>query len=221
MRAGLRSSIPMAVGSFPFGVAYGVGVTAAGLDPWLGASASWTVLAGAAQLSMLSLIEAKAPPAIVVLTALVVNLRFALYSVALAPAFAAFPAAWRYALPYLMTDQAAALSLQYFAETPDPDARRGYYLGVGLGIASTWWAGTIVGVTLGSAIPPSFDVAFTVPLVFVVLLVPTLADRASVVAGGVAAVTTVLAARLPHGLNTVAGAAAGVLVAALFDRDRA
>jgi 4-azaleucine resistance transporter AzlC len=218
MTAGLKAAAPMSVASFPFGLAYGVGVTAAGIDPWIGASASWTVLAGAAQLTMLSLLESGASWAVVVLAGLVVNVRFALYSIALAPAFKDFPRWWRFGLPYLMTDQTAALSLHYFTTTPDAEIRRWYYLTVGLGVAAAWWAGTIAGLTLGGSIPSSIDIAFTVPLVFVILLVPTLIDRPGLVAAVVGAGVTVATATLPHGLNTVIGAGAGVLVAALVDR---
>lgn len=216
--AGIKAAIPMAVATFPFGLAYGVGVTAAGLDPWIGASASWTVLAGAAQLSMLSLIKSQASGVVVILTGLIVNLRFALYSMALAPGFKEFPARWRYALPYLMTDQTAALSLRYFKEDPNPVARRWYYLGAGALTASVWWAGTLAGITLGAAIPPSIDIAFTVPLVFVVLLVPALIDGPAGVAALAAAVVTVATASLPHGLSTVVGAAVGVTLGAVVDR---
>jgi len=218
LTAGLKAAVPMSVASFPFGLAYGVGVTAAGIDPWIGASASWTVLAGAAQLTMLSLIESHASWAVVVLAGLVVNVRFALYSIALAPAFKDFPRWWRFGLPYLMTDQTAALSLHYFTITPDSATRRWYYLTVGLGVAAAWWAGTIAGITIGGAIPASIDIAFTVPLVFVILLVPTLVDRPALVAAVVGAGVTVATASLPHGLNTVTGAGAGVVVAALADR---
>jgi 4-azaleucine resistance transporter AzlC len=218
LRAGLQAAVPMSVASFPFGLAYGVGVTAAGIDPWIGASASWTVFAGAAQLTMLSLIESHASWAVVVLAGLVVNVRFALYSIALAPAFKDFPSRWRFGLPYLMTDQAAALSLHYFTTHPHPDDRRWYYFAVGLGVGVVWWLGTIIGITLGGSIPASIDIAFTVPLVFVVLLVPSLIDRPGIVAAMVGAGMTVATAWVPHGLNTVIGASAGVLVAAVVDR---
>lgn len=216
-RAGAAAAIPMGIATFPFGLAFGVGVPAAGIDSWTGAAASWTVLAGAAQLSMLSLIKAHASWVVVVLAGLVVNVRFALYSIALAPAFKGFPARWRYGLPYLMTDQTAALSLQYFTIEPDPVSRRWYYFGAGLLTACIWWAGTLAGVTLGAAIPTSIDIAFTVPLVFVVLLLPTLIDRPALLAAGVAAGVTLAAAPLPHGLNTAVGAGLGVIVAAWVD----
>jgi predicted branched-subunit amino acid permease len=210
----------MTVATFPFGLAYGVGVASADIDKWVGASASWTVLAGAAQLSMLSLIDSRASAVVVIVAGLVINARFALYSMALAPGFKDFPVRWRLGLPYLMTDQTAALSLQFFTANPDPVARRWYYLGAGMGVAVVWWAGTIVGLTLGEAIPPSIDIAFTVPLVFVVLIVPTLIDRPGLVAAVVGAGVTLAAAPLPNGLNTLLGAGAGVALGAVVDRWR-
>ena len=63
----------------------------------------------------------------------------------------------------------------------------------------SWYAGTLVAV-------------------FVVLLVPSLIDRPGIVAAMVGALMTVATAWVPHGLNTVIGAAAGVLVAAAVDR---
>lgn len=218
--AGLTAAVPMAVATFPFGLAYGVGVRAAGLNPFVGASASWTVLAGAAQLSMLSLMQEHASAIVVIAAGLVINARFALYSMALAPAFKDFPAPWRFALPYLMTDQVAALSLQHFAERADPVERRWYYLGTATGIVAAWWAGTLAGVFLGGAIPPSIDIAFTVPLVFVVLLVPSLIDRPSWAAAVVGAGVTAATASMPQGLNTLVGAAAGVAAGALAERWR-
>jgi predicted branched-subunit amino acid permease len=218
VRSGFTTSIAIALSTFPFGLAYGVAAAASGLSPWLGASASWTVMAGAAQLSMLSLIERHASWVVVIAAAIVINLRFALYSIALAPAFKDFPPRWRFTLPYVMTDMAALRSLQYFEQQTDPVARRWYYLASSLTIASMWWAGTVAGVVFGAAIPPGIDVGFMVPLAFVVLIAPGLTDRASIAAALAASVATVAVTGLPSGLNTIAGAAAGVAAGALADR---
>ncbi len=77
-RAGVRAIAPLIVAAFPFGLVYGVAVTQTEIDPWLGAAASGLVLAGAAQLSLLELIDSAWP--IAVGTAIVINLRFMLYS---------------------------------------------------------------------------------------------------------------------------------------------
>ncbi|MGE3276640.1 MAG: AzlC family ABC transporter permease [Vicinamibacterales bacterium] len=216
--AGLRPGVPMALASFPFGLAYGVAVAAAPIDKVVGGSASWLVLAGAAQLSMLQLMVDHASWVIVIATGLVINARFALYSAALAPAFKDFPAPWRFVLPYFMTDQAAALALQYFRGQDDPTARRWFYLTTAVVITTFWWIGTITGVLAGAALPASLDIGFIVPLVFIVLIVPTLLDRPAVLAALVAATVTVVSRGLPNGVNILLGAGLGIGVAAIVDR---
>lgn len=210
MRAGARAATPLALAVFPFGLVYGVAAGASRVDDVVAASASWFILAGAAQLSMLELIDDDAVWVVVVATGLVINARFALYSAALAPAFASFPRRWRYGLSYLLTDQAAAIALQYYEHDDDPVARRWFFLAGGLTFASSWWAGTIVGVAAGSAIPDELQIEFAVPLMFLALLVPVLRDRPTVLAAVVGASVSIVASPLPNGLNILLGAVTGI-----------
>jgi predicted branched-subunit amino acid permease len=203
------------VAAFPFGLVYGVAVTQSPIDPWLGFAASFVILAGAAQLSLLDLMF-EASWAVAVGTALVINLRFVLYSAALSPDFAEFPARWRLPLPYLMTDQAATISVLEFDRVADPRWRRWFYFWGGLSFASAWWVGSAVGITFGGTIPDSWQIAFAFPLMFIALLVPTLRSRPALVAALVGAAVTVAAADLPNGLNICLGALAGVVAGSLI-----
>ena len=101
------------------------------MPDWLGGLASLLILAGAAQIAMVELLGAGAPWAVVVGTALIVNLRFVMYSGALAGAFAQFPPASRVPLAYLMTDQAAVTALLHHETQGDARARLWHYLGAG------------------------------------------------------------------------------------------
>jgi predicted branched-subunit amino acid permease len=167
-------------------------------------------LAGAAQLALVDLIEDDAPWIIAVGTALINNLRFALYSASLAPAFRDFPMRWRLGLAYLMTDQTAVTSLIEYEETTDPQWRRWFYLGAGIGFACVWWVGSTIGVLVGGDIPDGVQLGFAVPLTFLALLVPTLRDRPTVVAAAVGASVCVATLALPNSLNLIVGAVAGV-----------
>lgn len=207
---GVRDAFPLALAAIPFGLVYGVAVVDSSLSSWVGAAGSWLILAGAAQISMLGLIDADAAWPIAVGTALVINARFALYSAALAPAFSEFPRRWRWTLPYLMTDQAATLSIVRFQRVSDPGLRRVYYLASALWIALMWWTGSVTGILLGASIPEQVEIGFIVPAVFLALLVPTLTDRPAVLAAVVGATVTAAGAPLPNGLNIFMGAIAGV-----------
>jgi predicted branched-subunit amino acid permease len=194
---------------------YGVAVAESSVSRLVGASASWIILAGASQLSLLSLIDAHASWPVSVGTALVINARFALYSTALAPSFSEFPRRWRWGLPYLMTDQAAAMGLSHFDEEPDPLRRRWFFLGAALFFATGWWVGTVAGVLIGASVPERLDIGFAVPAMFIALLVPVLTTRPAVVAAAVGGATTVVAAPLPNGLNIITGALVGIAVGRL------
>lgn len=214
MAGGARAAIPLGLAALPFGLVYGVAVAESNIGTGVGVAGSWIILAGAAQLTLVGLIEAGATWPVAVGTALVINARFVLYSTALAPAFTAFPARWRFGLPYLMTDQAATLSLAYFEREADPERRRWWYLGAGLLFASGWWVGTVAGVAVGAVLPESLEIGFAVPAMFIALLVPTMTTRPAVVAAVVGAVATGASAGLPNGLNIMVGALAGIAAGA-------
>lgn len=128
VRSALRQALPLALAAIPFGLVYGVAVVDSSLSSWTGLSASWLILAGASQISLVELIDGGAVWPVAVGTVLVINARHALYSAALAPAFAHFPKRWRFTLPYLMTDQAATLSINEFATLRDAVQRRYFTL---------------------------------------------------------------------------------------------
>ncbi len=210
MRAGARGILPLSIGAFPFGMAYGVTVVESSMDDLVGLLASFLVLAGAAQLAISDLIDQGAPWFIIVGTALVINARFMMYSGALAPSFSGFPKRWRIPLAYLMTDQATVTSLLFDSKESDPRPRMAYYLGAGLSFAAAWWIGTIAGIGIGATIPPEFQVGFAAPLMFVALAVPSIRDRAALVAACVGFAVTLIARDAPMNSGLLIGAAAGV-----------
>lgn len=201
-------------GSVLFGLAFGALVRVAGIDPWVGSYASVSVVAGASQIAIVEAIRANAPAIIAIVTALVINARFALYSAALAPVFSAFPLRWKLGLAHLMTDQAAVVSLQNADRYPDPVRRRWFIVGGALPFVVVWAVGSIAGIVLGPVIPDAWQIGFIVPLMFLAVLVPGLHDAPGVVAVAVSTLVVVLAKDLPWGLNVLAGALIGIAVGA-------
>jgi len=216
--AGARAAGPLLVASFVFGLAFGAVVSASIVDPVVGAASYFIMVAGTAQFVMIDLMNASAALLVVLGAALVVNSRFALYSVALGPHYAPFPRRWKLGLAFLMTDQAAALSLRHGDEYPDPERRRWFFLGASLTYISVSWLGTIIGVITGPILPESWEISFIVPLMFVALLVPILRDRPGVVAALVAAGVVLLARDLPTGVDILLGAGSGIAAGWLIPR---
>ena len=210
MRDGARAILPLSIGAFPFGLAYGVTVVESSMNDFVGWLASFIVLAGAAQLAVSDLIDQGAPWFIVVGTALVINARFMMYSGALAPSFSEFPRRWRIPLAHFMTDQATVTSLLYNQAERQPPKRFAYYLGAGASFAISWWIGTTIGVVIGATIPAQLQVGFAAPLMFIALAVPSVRDRAALIAAAVGFSVTLIAKDAPMNSGLLIGAAAGI-----------
>ena len=212
--AGARRMAPLLLSIVPFSFLVGVTAIDAGLSPIQTIAMSLVVFAGAAQIAAVDLLGRDAPVTVVALTAIVINVRFVMYSASLAPYVDDFPSRVKYLVAYLLTDQAYAVSLAEFRAGGSGRERRAFYFGAALAFWLTWQAGTAVGVLAGRAIPAGLSLDFAVPLTFLALLFPALTDRhlmiAAVVAGGVAVAGAVLP--FDFGLVTAAlfGIAAGV-----------
>ncbi len=87
--SGVRDGLPFIVMVVPFALLFGVVAIEAGLSMAQAMSFSVLVVAGAAQFAALQLMLENAAIGFVLLAALAVNLRMAMYSAALAPHLAA------------------------------------------------------------------------------------------------------------------------------------
>lgn len=173
------------------------------------------VFAGASQLAAIEILDNGGVVAVAVLSALMINLRFLMYSASLAPHMAEARVGSRLLVAYLLTDQAYALSLGRFTgrePIAEPSIRLRYYLGVALTFWLTWQTATVVGAIGGGSIPDSIPLEFAIPLAFLALLVPAVTDRPTVAAALVGGIGTVVALELGAGdLSLVLGASAGII----------
>ena len=214
--AGVRRIFPLALIAGPFGLVYGATAAENGIADGPAILASVVILAGAAQIALVELIDTGAAWYVAVGTALIINLRMALYSASLASAFREFPARWRFTLPHLITDQSAVLSILEYETETDPLYRRWFFTGAAIFFVFPWYVGTTIGVLLGGDIPDSWQIGFAVPLMFTALLMPTLRDRPTVASAIVGALVTISTTSLPDGVNIMLGAIAGIAVGTLL-----
>jgi predicted branched-subunit amino acid permease len=84
---GARAVLPVLPGVATFGVISGVAMIGSGMTPFTAMAMSVATYAGTAQLAALQLLAAGAPLVVIFFAALVLNLRFALYSLSMAPHF--------------------------------------------------------------------------------------------------------------------------------------
>ncbi len=195
----------------PFGFIVGLTAVQVGLGLPGAVVFSVVVYAGAAQLAALNLLGAGASLPVVVATALVINVRFLLYSASLAPHLAQQSRCRRLLAAYLLTDQAYAVSLVCFRDRLDPRSRWRFYLGAAVAMWLTWQASTVAGALGGGTVPASVPLDFAVPLAFLALLIPNVTDRPTLAAALVAGTVAVAAAPLGSGALPLA-AVSGVVV---------
>lgn len=213
--AGIKDELPILMGTIPFGLIYGVSARSFGIPTALAQAMSVIVFAGSAQFVVIQLINASVPAGIILLTACIINLRHALYSASVAPYLKQRGPLWRLLLPYLLTDEAYAVTITHYQQ-PDANApKHWYFLGAGLILWVTWQAGTAAGLLLGAHIPASWSLDFTLPLTFIALVIPAIKKRADAITAGAAGLIAVLAAHLPFNsgllVATFLGIALGLL----------
>lgn len=216
--AGVLAEAPILLGVIPFGLIYGVLAIGAGLPPLLAVAMSSIVFAGSSQVIGVQLIKSGAPGFIIVLTTLVVNLRHMLYSASTAPHIQHLSARWKWALAYLLTDEAYVVGITRYNQTDVTPHKHWYFLGAGLTLWSTWQLSSAVGVWLGASIPAHWSLDFTLALTFIALVFPALRDKASIASALAAGAVAVLAVGLPLNLGLLAAALTGIVVGLVVEK---
>ncbi len=167
---GLRDGIPISMGYFA--VAFTLGITAknAGLSALESGVMSLTMLASAGQYAAMTVIGAGSSPAVMILTTIIVNLRYLLMSTALSQKLKKGEKfIHRLLLAYCVTDEIFAVSAAV------PGSLCPFYTyGVTLVAAPGWTAGTVLGVLVGTILPVRASNAMSVALygMFLAVVIP-------------------------------------------------
>jgi predicted branched-subunit amino acid permease len=214
---GVRALLPILLGVVPFGLISGIAVVATGIAPTSGLVMSLLVFSGAALIVALQLISTGAPAVVVLFSALVVNLRFMIYSASLAPLFRHLSRGRKSLLGYLLSDQAYAASITHLRESGAPRAGWLHFLGAGITMWVAWQVSVGLGLFLGARLPASWSLEFTIPLTFLALAVPAIKDRFTAAAAALAGITAVLAGGAPFRTGLVLAALLGILLGTIWE----
>jgi predicted branched-subunit amino acid permease len=220
--AGQLRAVPVSIATGVWGIVTGVAMVNSGLSPWQAVGMTLLVFAGAAQLAVLPLIVAKAPVWVILVAALVVNLRFLIFSAGLVPYLRNQSLTRRMLLGYGTGDFAFAVcTTQWLAQPAD---KRGspeqiwFMLGVIFSTWSVWQMSSLAGIMLGAQIPPAWGLDFAVVVSLIGVTIPMIYNRPGLAGAIVAAIVAVLGAALPLKLGLVAAVLAGTGVAMALDR---
>jgi predicted branched-subunit amino acid permease len=212
LREGALAAAPQLIGIVPWGIVAGVAMVSAGLTQIQAVAMSVLVFAGSAQLAVLPLFIAKAPLWVMYATALVVNLRYVIYSAVLAPHFERLSRPWRALLSYITVDGIFALFVGKYGLDDARPNKRWFFLGGSLVMWTGWQIASGIGIFAGALIPREWSLEFAATLALIAVLVPLLFDRAVVCAALAAGAVALAAAKWPLNTGLLAAIAAGVVV---------
>ncbi|CDG81185.1 azlC family protein [Janthinobacterium agaricidamnosum NBRC 102515 = DSM 9628] len=212
-RAGLKTGAPTLFGIAAWGMVVGIAMIKAGLSVPQALFMTLLVFAGSAQLASLPLIVAHAPVWVIFVTALVVNLRFVIFSALLAPHFGHLPWRQRFFLGYVTGDMSVALFLQRYPDETPQVGKLSFLKALLLPNWLSWQAGSIAGIFLGTAVPVAWGLGFAGTLAIICVMIPLVAGRAALCGVLVSGVVAVLAAGLPYKLGLLAAVLVGMFAA--------
>ena len=214
---GARGALPILPGVVPFAIICSVAAVSVGLTPFEAMGMSFIVFAGASQLAVLQLMSEGAFWLVMVLTAWVINLRFTMYSAALAPYLRDQPMRRKIPFVFALSDQAFGVTMSHFAnEVPANPAW--YYYGAAGMVWLTWTASAVAGALLGVLVPESWGLDFAFPLSFMALMFAGLKDRPGVLAALVGGSSAVIFKALPYNLGLVLAASLGIGAGMIAER---
>jgi predicted branched-subunit amino acid permease len=223
---GVRDGLPFAIVVVPFGMLFGVLASEAGWPLSATLAMSFAVIAGAAQFTAVQLMQENAPTLVVVLAALAVNLRLAMYSASLAPHIGAAPAWLRALTAYVVTDQTYGAAMNRYALQPrmSTSDKIAHFFGAATPVCLPWPFATWAGTAAGTAVPPALALDFALPITFIAIVAPALRSVPHVAAAVVSVVAALALSWLPLNLwlmvAALMGMATGALVEARLERRR-
>lgn len=210
-REGLRTYMPLSVGLIPWALVTGVAMVSIGMTPLQAMGMHIIVFAGTAQLGTLPLIAAGAPVWLMVVTALALNLRFVIFSAAIAQGFRGASPGSRWLAGYLLTDGVFANALEKMLAVEDKDWRLGYYLVPAAWAWLLWQVFGLIGVLAAGSIPKNWSLEFMATIALIVLLIPMAKLRPMLVAAITGGVAAVVLRGIPLRLGVVVAIVLGIV----------
>ena len=162
---------PLLLPVVPFGIIFGAIGIELGFGPYITYATSIIIFSGASQIVFFQLLSNGASSLIAITSSSVVSTRHLLYGAVVAQYLSKLSLIWKLFLSYLLTDQAFAVSQEFFKKNSNDEYKHYHLLGAGLTLWIVWQLTTVIGILLGSIVPEELGLSFTIPLTFLALLI--------------------------------------------------
>jgi len=210
-RAGIKKGLSPLAGIAAWALVVGVAMIKTDFTLWQALGMSLFVYAGSAQLAALPLIAVDAPIWIIFLTALMVNLRFVIFSVILAPHFPHLSWRQRTLWSYLTPDVSVIFFMQRFPTTKPEVGKFEYLQGLLIPGYIVWQIATIAGILLGSQIPDEWGIGYAGTLAILCILLPMVLNRATLIGVIAAGFIALLTTHWPYKLGILLAVVVGMV----------
>ena len=162
---------PLLLPVVPFGIIFGAIGIELGFGPYITYATSIIIFSGASQIVFFQLLSNGTSSLIAITSSSVVSTRHLLYGAVVAQYLSKLSLIWKIFLSYLLTDQAFAVSQEFFKKNSNDEYKHYHLLGAGLTLWIVWQLTTVIGILLGSIVPEELGLSFTIPLTFLALLI--------------------------------------------------
>lgn len=220
LRHGVAKTLPLVLGVVPFGLAYGVVATQAGLTVAETVAMSLLVFAGASQFMAVVMIQAGAGMPVIVVSTLLINLRHLLMGLSLSPYLSEQQPRWHRLLAFGLVDETYLTTITHYRESGAEQGSPWFMLGSAGVFYVVWVSMSLAGAVAGRAVPDPmrWGLDFAMPASFITMLLPQVVSRRIVVVVAVAAVaSTVAYVAVPGKWYILIGAVAATLVGTLLE----
>lgn len=217
---GCLQEIPLQLGVFPFGIAYGILGIEVGLTNIQTFLLSIIIFAGVSQIVFAQLFSTFTPSLMIVGTIGIVNLRHILYGVSLSSYLKKLSLKWRVILSYLITDEAFAISYKRFSEEKKTKYMHFHLLGSGITLWISWQISTLIGIFIGPSIPISLNLEYVIPLSFIAIVVVSINTKIKLIVFIMSALFSILLRDLPWNLWIITSALISIIIGVLISNFR-
>ena len=219
LRDGMRDCAVTVPSYLPFAIVCGVASVNAGLSTPAALALPALVFGGSSQAVLAQLLQGASSLWIAILSGLVVNLRMAVYSAAMAPKLRHLSTKKRMLAAFFLVDNIFAFIQQREQKYPNEghDAFLSYYAGMVLVLWPSWVGFCAVGVFAGNVIPASWQLDFAIPLAFIATLATSLTSMPLLAAAVAGAVASAALYALPLKLGMIAACLLGLLAGVLVE----
>ncbi|MFA5536102.1 MAG: AzlC family ABC transporter permease [Bacillota bacterium] len=188
---GSKKAIPIAMGYFPLGLAFGVLARETGLTLFEATGMSFMVFAGAGQFIAIGFLKAGADILTIMITTFLVNSRLFLMSMVFQPKLKEWPRLKSGIIAAEITDETFVVANDYYSSN---EPSWPFHLGLNITSHLAWIASTALGAGVGNLVknPESLGLNFALPAMFIALLVGQVKNKRKFMAAIVAGILSLL-----------------------------